>query len=145
MWVGLSLVLVLWLVACSRIVAGGGTVGGTVPLPLDGQGRQRPEPPPIGERIGERPADGLVSGRITAAEGSTYESVIVELFEAPARIVHSVRAYVNEEYNILYSSSLVNCGELAVRFVISSGLTPRVKHLGGCGRHVVNHEIPPDE
>jgi len=140
---GLSLVFLLSIAGCSRIVSAGGSVGGAVPPPLDGAGAQPRVGPPIGEPLGRRgAADGVVKGQITAAEGSPHTSVMVELFELPARVLHSVRAWVDEEYSIGYASDFVNCRELAVRFVLPGGATPRMKHLGGCGTHVVNHEIP---
>ncbi len=144
---GIWIVLALWLGGCGRVVSAGGSVGGAVPPSFDGQGRPGRPQPPIGERVGQRgPADGLVSGRITAPEGSQYESLIVELFELPARVVHSVRAWVDEEYSIVYAIDLVNCRELAVRFLIpGENTTPYVRHLGGCGRHVVNYEFAREE
>jgi len=143
---GLSLVFVLWLGRCGRVVQGEGPVGGKRPPPRDGQGRPSPPQPPTGGPGGERGvADGLVSGLITAPEGSDYESGIVELFEAPARIVHSVRARVYESYRISYWSRSVNCSELAVRFVASEMSTPYVQHLGRCGRYIVNYDFSRDE
>jgi hypothetical protein len=142
----LFLVCLLLLAGCSRIVSAGGSVGGAVPPSLDGVGGQPRVGPPIGERLGQRgAADGVVKGLISAEEGSPHTSVRVELFELPARVLHSVQAWVDEEYSIGYASDFVNCRELAVRFVLPGGATPRIKHLGGCGTHVVNHEIPVDD
>jgi len=138
--------VVLWFGACSRIAPGEGPVDGVPIPPRDGQGRPSPPQRPIGGPGGDPGvADGLVSGRITAPEGSEYESVIVELFEAPARIVQRVRARVSGSYRILYSSGSVNCTELSVRFVAAEMTTPYVKHLGRCGRHVVDYEFPRDD
>jgi hypothetical protein len=89
-----------------------------------------------------RIADGMVSGKITAPEGSEFESVMVELVEAPKRVLRRVRAPVNQIYRLSYSSGEVRCIDLAIRFISAEMTTPYVRHLGRCGQHVVNYEFP---
>ena len=122
---------------------GDGSVNG-VPIPTrDGQGRPRPDEPPLDRpEAMPRVADGMVSGKIKAPDGSEFESVMVELVEAPRRVLRRVRAQVNESYRIPYSSGEVRCIDLAVRFIAAEMTTPYVRHLGRCGRHVVNYELP---
>ena len=83
-----------------------------------------------------------MSVKITAPDDSEFDIVFVELIEAPARVIHRVRARVGQSYRIPYSSGMVRCSEFAVRFISSEMSTPYVRHLGRCGRHVVNYKFP---
>ncbi len=148
---GLSVVLVLVLGACGMHVPGMGRPGpgsengppGEVPVgdvpgegavmgglpipPRDGQGGHPPPGLPVAI---ERAMDGIVSGEISAPEGSEFESVMVELVEAPKHVLRRVSVSVNQSYSVSYSSSAVKCSELAVRFIVSEMATPYVRHLG---------------
>jgi hypothetical protein len=49
-----------------------------------------------------------VSGKITAPDDSEFDIVFVELIEAPARVIHRVRARVGQSYRIPYSCGMVS-------------------------------------
>ena len=140
-WIGL--VAVLCLGGCGGASQGGGSTGGAPMPPGDRQGR--PGPASAAARAASGGPDGLVSGKITAPDDSEFDVVFVELIEAPARVLQRVRARVGQHYRIPYASSALRCRELGVRFISSEMSTPYVRHLGRCGRHVVNFEFPRDE
>ncbi len=148
----LSLVLALGLGACGTYVPGmgqpGPDQGGGLPpedvvggMPIPPRDGQDGHPPAGFPNAVEKAVNGIVSGEIKAPEGSEFESVMVELVESPKRVLRRVRARVNQSYSISYSSSAVKCSELAVRFIVSEMAAPYVRHLGQCGRHVVDYEL----
>ncbi len=92
-----------------------------------------PPPPPL-----------FVGGWVSAPGDNPDHRVMVELFDAPDRVLHRERVRVNGSYRINYPRGLMHCETLAVRFTTPDGLT-HLGELGSCGQHVVDLDILPGE